>query len=186
MKNEGAPECVFSGMTESIESDPVVTSCKPGPESRYPVGPGPGYRTRRKVHALPIVRDEFRPAIPRRVARQHCPSPLHRHHQLKIIAASKEMIYHRTVYSVLTVCLTHRDKPRKTTIRLSGHFQSEHIDELKKQIEENGPSFVLDLKEVTLVDVAVVRFLRVCEAGGMKIVHCSQYIREWMTRERLA
>ena len=74
----------------------------------------------------------------------------------------------------------------KTTIRLSGHFQSEHIDELKKQIEANGPSFVLDLKEVTLVDVDVVRFLRICEGGGMKIVHCSQYIREWMTREREA
>jgi len=44
----------------------------------------------------------------------------------------------------------------------------------------------LDLQEVTLVDVDVVRFLRVCEAGGMKIVHCSQYIREWMTREREA
>ena len=74
----------------------------------------------------------------------------------------------------------------KTRIRLSGHFQSEHIDELNKQIAENGPSFVLDLQEVTLVDVDVVRFLRVCEAGGMKIMHCSQYIREWMTREREA
>jgi hypothetical protein len=72
----------------------------------------------------------------------------------------------------------------KTLIRLIDHFQSEHIDELKKQIEDNGPSFVLDLKEVTLVDVDVVRFLRVCEASGTKIVHCSQYIREWMTRER--
>jgi len=33
--------------------------------SRFPVGPVPGYRTRRKEHALSIVRDEFRPAIPR-------------------------------------------------------------------------------------------------------------------------
>ena len=74
----------------------------------------------------------------------------------------------------------------KTTIRLIGHFRSEHIDELKKQIEKNGPSFVLDLKEVTLVDVDVVRFLVVCEAGGIIIVHRSQYIREWMTRERQA
>jgi hypothetical protein len=72
----------------------------------------------------------------------------------------------------------------KTRIRLIGHFQSEHIDELKMQIQANGPSFVLDLKEVTVVDVDVVRFLGVCEAGGMKFVHCSQYIREWMTRER--
>ena len=33
-------------------------------------------------------------------------------HQLKTIAASKEMIYHRTVNSLLTVCLTHRDNPK--------------------------------------------------------------------------
>jgi len=72
----------------------------------------------------------------------------------------------------------------KTRIRLIGHFQSEHIGELQMQIEANGPSFVLDLKEVTVVDVDVVRFLGVCEAGGMRFVHCSQYIREWMARER--
>jgi hypothetical protein len=74
----------------------------------------------------------------------------------------------------------------KTTIRLIGRFQSEHIEELKKQIEEYGPPSVWDMKEVTLVDVDVVRFLGFCEAGGMKIVHCSQYIREWMSRERPA
>ena len=33
--------------------------------SRFPVGPLPGYRAYRKEHALPIVRDEFRPAIRR-------------------------------------------------------------------------------------------------------------------------
>jgi hypothetical protein len=44
----------------------------------------------------------------------------------------------------------------------------------------------LDLKEVTLVDVDVVRFLGACEVEGVEIVHCSQYIREWMVREREA
>jgi hypothetical protein len=42
----------------------------------------------------------------------------------------------------------------------------------------------LDLKEVTVVDVEVVRFLGECKADGVKIVHCSQYIRKWMARER--
>jgi hypothetical protein len=42
----------------------------------------------------------------------------------------------------------------------------------------------LDLKEVTLVDSDVVRFLAGCKAKGVKIVHCAQYIREWMVRER--
>jgi anti-anti-sigma regulatory factor len=73
-----------------------------------------------------------------------------------------------------------------TTIRLIGRFQSEHIRELKEQFEASGPRFVLDLREVTIVDVDVVRFLGACQADGMKIVHCSQYIREWMVREREA
>jgi len=46
------------------------------------------------------------------------------------------------------------------------------------------PEYVLDLKEVTLVDVDVVRFLAVCGTEGVKIVHCPQYIREWMAREQ--
>jgi hypothetical protein len=42
----------------------------------------------------------------------------------------------------------------------------------------------LDLKEVTVVDMDVVRFLVEAQADGVKIVHCSQYIRKWMARER--
>ena len=72
----------------------------------------------------------------------------------------------------------------KTTIRLIGHFQSEHVGELKKQLLDSGPHFVLDLKEVTIVDVDVVRFLGACELEGMKILHCSPYIREWILREQ--
>jgi hypothetical protein len=72
----------------------------------------------------------------------------------------------------------------KTTVRLSGHFQAEHLGELHKQLQDNGPWFVLDLKEVTVVDVEVVRFLGAYQANGVKIVHCPRYIREWMARER--
>ena len=72
----------------------------------------------------------------------------------------------------------------KTTIRLIGRFQSGDIGELKKQLEENGQHFVLDLKEVTLVDVDVARFLGLCKERGVKITHCSRYIREWMRQER--
>jgi anti-anti-sigma regulatory factor len=72
----------------------------------------------------------------------------------------------------------------KTTIRLIGHFQSEHVEELKKQLQDNGPQLVLDLKEVTLVDVEVVRFLGTCKAHGVKIMNCSRYIQKWMAQER--
>ena len=111
MKNEGALTMRFlrhDGIYRSDVSSHLVTL---GRRSRFPVEPVPGYRTRRKEHALPIVRDEFQPVIPRRGARQHGPPPLHRHHQLKSIAASNGIIYHRTVNSLLTVCLSPGDNP---------------------------------------------------------------------------
>jgi hypothetical protein len=40
------------------------------------------------------------------------------------------------------------------------------------------------LDEVTLVDVAAVRFLIACEAEGIEVRHCAPYIREWMAREQ--
>src|ERR1700694_1034441 len=135
MKNEGALRMRFSGMAESIGRC-VITSCKPGPEYRIPVGAGPGYRTRRKETRSTHRRDEFRRAIPRRVARQHCPPPLHRHHQLKTIAASNGIIYHRTVPSLLTVCLTHRDNPRTHLYQLSDKHLSIRF-ETRKRIEES-------------------------------------------------
>ncbi|HKF06421.1 MAG TPA: hypothetical protein VKB49_29150 [Candidatus Sulfotelmatobacter sp.] len=73
---------------------------------------------------------------------------------------------------------------QKTTMRLIGQIQSEYIEELKAQIEGSGPGIVLDLDEVTLVDVEVVRFLGDCEAAGIAVLHCPSYIREWISREQ--
>jgi anti-anti-sigma regulatory factor len=70
-----------------------------------------------------------------------------------------------------------------TTIRLIGRIRSEYLQELKGQLADAGSKVVLDLEEVTLVDLGVVRFLGSCEANGAEIKHCSPYIREWMLRE---
>jgi hypothetical protein len=71
-----------------------------------------------------------------------------------------------------------------TTLRLIGHLQAEYLEELQAQLEGNGLRMVLDLDEVTLVDVEVVRFLGGCEAKGIVLLHCSPYIREWIAREQ--
>ena len=42
----------------------------------------------------------------------------------------------------------------------------------------------MDLDEVTLVDVEVVRFLSECEDRGIVLVPCPPYVREWILRER--
>jgi len=63
-------------------------------------------------------RDEFRPAIPQRVARQHCPSPLHRHAHPKSVPGSATINLQQTVNSVLTVCLSSGDHPSVDTVLL--------------------------------------------------------------------
>jgi len=71
-----------------------------------------------------------------------------------------------------------------TTLRLIGYVQTEHLETLRAQLESNGPRIVLDLEEVTLVDVEVVRFLGTCEKEGTALLHCPPYIREWIAREQ--
>jgi anti-anti-sigma regulatory factor len=78
-----------------------------------------------------------------------------------------------------------RDGPT-TTIRLIGRMRAELLEELKAQIKGSGTTVVLDLEEVSLVDIDVVRFLGECQGGGISLVHCSPYITEWIARERLS
>ena len=48
----------------------------------------------------------------------------------------------------------------------------------------SGPSIVLELREVTLVESDVVRFLSACESAGIRLQQYSGYIREWIVREQ--
>jgi hypothetical protein len=73
---------------------------------------------------------------------------------------------------------------RKTRICLSGQLRSEHLDQLKSEVERGGRRVALDLEELDLVDIEGVRFLNACESAGVSILHCSPYIREWMLQER--
>jgi hypothetical protein len=70
-----------------------------------------------------------------------------------------------------------------TTIRLIGRMQAEHLQGLKAQIKDGGSKVKLDLDDVSLVDVEVVRFLAICQSEGVELVHCSPYIRNWIGSE---
>jgi hypothetical protein len=47
----------------------------------------------------------------------------------------------------------------RTVLRLIGRLQSEYLSDLRSQIDGQELRLALDLDEVTLVDVGVVRFL---------------------------
>jgi hypothetical protein len=73
---------------------------------------------------------------------------------------------------------------RGKIVRLIGRVRAEDLPEVARQLEDSGPAAVLQLDEVTLVDVDVVRFLNRREAAGVRLLDCSPYIREWMSREQ--
>jgi predicted metal-binding protein len=67
---------------------------------------------------------------------------------------------------------------------LSGRMTAEEVAELKALFDADYRKIVLDLRDVRLADRDAVRFLRGCEADGMKLENCPAYIREWMDREK--
>jgi hypothetical protein len=83
------------------------------------------------------------------------------------------------VFRIETVC-----EEQCTTLRLVGRIRSELLEELQVHIQRSRPTVVLDLDQVTLVDVDVVRFLGTAERQGIELRRCPPFIREWISREQ--
>jgi len=84
----------------------------------------------------------------------------------------------------MTLKMERYSDERGTTVRLIGWMREEHLEELKKQIGESEANVALDLAELSLVDLQVVRFLAACEARGIRLLKCWPYIRDWIRKER--
>ena len=67
---------------------------------------------------------------------------------------------------------------------LSGQITGEHVDTLRGVLEEEQGGFVLDLKNVVLVDRDAVKLLARSETKGTELRNCPPYVREWISRER--
>ena len=72
---------------------------------------------------------------------------------------------------------------RTVVLKLSGRVQAEHLEQLSRELPTEGTPAALDLTDVTLVDAAVVRFLAVSEARGVRLFGLSGFVREWIARE---
>jgi hypothetical protein len=70
-------------------------------------------------------------------------------------------------------------------LRLIGRIESDLIASIRSAMSNCGAHKILDLSEVTLVDLGVVRFLISCEDEGIELVQCPPYVLEWILRERV-
>jgi hypothetical protein len=66
---------------------------------------------------------------------------------------------------------------------VSGQITEERVDTLKGALEQEPGRFVIDLKNVVLVDREAVKLLARSEAHGTELRNCPPYVREWITRE---
>jgi hypothetical protein len=74
---------------------------------------------------------------------------------------------------------------RFTVFILSGRLETQVIAELSRLFElQTERDFVLDLKDVGVIDREIMLFFLRCEADGVKLENCPSYIREWMEREK--
>lgn len=64
-----------------------------------------------------------------------------------------------------------------TRLRLSGRIQSEHIGCIRSAMNDGCACKMLDLSEVTLVDITVVRYLIRCEDEGIELIERPPYGR---------
>ena len=72
----------------------------------------------------------------------------------------------------MTLRIEKSSERNTTTIRLIGRVRAEYLDALNAEIKNSEPPVALDLREVSLVDVDVVRFLGACKAKGVKLTGC--------------
>jgi hypothetical protein len=71
-----------------------------------------------------------------------------------------------------------------SVIKLIGWLRAEYLPEIETKTRTSSRPVVLEMAEVTLVDVEAVRFLALCETQGIELRHCPAYIREWIALER--
>jgi hypothetical protein len=83
----------------------------------------------------------------------------------------------------MTLRIVKRSQGELTILALCGRIQAADVEEIQREM--NGTlGMAMDLEEVTLVDLDVVRFLGRSEAAGVVLMNCSPYVRAWIFRER--
>lgn len=73
---------------------------------------------------------------------------------------------------------------RVTKLRVCGRIESHQIAGIRWELDDGCARKILDLNEVTLVDLGVIRFFLRCEDEGVELAQCPSFVREWILRER--
>ena len=84
----------------------------------------------------------------------------------------------------MTLRIEKHSDAHRTTIRLIGRMQVEHLSTLRALMDGSGQRIMLDLRELALVDLEGVRFLASCRKNGVALLRCSPYVKDWIAKEQ--
>lgn len=82
---------------------------------------------------------------------------------------------------------TRRTRNGRILFTLSGRIETtEDIEQLRQLLVVETPEqLVLDLRDLTLVNEAAVKFLSRCEADGIQLENCPLHIRRWIDQLKI-
>jgi hypothetical protein len=84
----------------------------------------------------------------------------------------------------MTLRIERTSEGEREIIRLIGRIQQEDIGTLETQTRGSGQVLCIDLRDVTLIDIHVVRYLIARQRDGALFENIPAFIQEWMRREQ--
>ena len=84
----------------------------------------------------------------------------------------------------MTLRIQRTSEDEKEVIRLIGRIEQEDLETLETQTRGSGQVICIDLRDVTLIDIHVVRYLIARQRGGALFQNVPAFIKEWMRRDQ--
>jgi hypothetical protein len=84
----------------------------------------------------------------------------------------------------MTLRIERTSEGEREIIRLIGRIEQEDLGMLETQTRGLGQAICIDLRDVTLIDIHVVRYLIARQRDGVSFENIPAFIQEWMRREQ--
>ena len=84
----------------------------------------------------------------------------------------------------MTLRIERTAEGKREIIRLIGRIEQEDLGTLETQTRGPGQVICIDLRDVTLIDIHVVRYLIARQRDGALFENIPAFIQEWMRREQ--
>jgi hypothetical protein len=84
----------------------------------------------------------------------------------------------------MTLKIERTSEGEREIIRLIGRIEQEDLEMLETQTRGSDKVICIDLRDVTLIDIHIVRYFIARQRVGVSFQNVPAFIQEWMRREQ--